>query len=160
MDFAQDDVMTLLYSQRQLIVVDNDETVKAVRGVESKVRSNATLDAAAAAAQRALLMTLPGGVIVQAGLELLKDRTRSDPTSPTPPREAPSLPFLVVTTSQAVNLRFPHGHPLKNVVYVADPGVAGNYYPVASFHRILFEGKVAEALRLLRSLGATEISIE
>ncbi len=45
-------------------------------------------------------------------------------------------------------------------MYVGDPGVAGNYYPVANFHRVLFERKVAEALRLLRSLGATTISIE
>ena len=74
--------------------------------------------------------------------------------------ERADLPYLIVSSTHAENLRFPNGHPLGNVVYVGDPGVAGNYYPVASFHRVLFEGKVAEALRLLRNLGAEEISIE
>jgi hypothetical protein len=60
----------------------------------------------------------------------------------------------------ASNLKFPVGHPLQDVLYVGDPGVASSYYPAASFHHYLFDSKVAEAIRLLGGLGATEISIE
>jgi hypothetical protein len=60
------------------------------------------------------------------------------------------------STQSAISL----GHPLPNVVYAGDPEVAGLYYPVADFHRVLFESKVAEALRLLRWLGVTDVSVE
>ena len=45
-------------------------------------------------------------------------------------------------------------------MYVGHPGVAGAYLPMATFHRVLFNEKAAEALRLLRSLAADEINIE
>lgn len=56
--------------------------------------------------------------------------------------------------------RLPTGHPLNNVVYVADPGVPGRYFPVSSFHRAMFDDKYSEAIRILRSLGAERIEIE
>lgn len=149
MKFAQDDVMTWSYPERQLIVVWSDDAVETVRRAASEdaggERTAKLLDAAA-------LVVLP--LVTWAGVaavSLWRARKRADKAN---------LPVLVVTTSQARSLSFPNGHPLRDVVYVGDPGVAGSYYPVASFHRFLFEGKVAEALRLLRSLGATEISIE
>jgi hypothetical protein len=150
-EFANDDVMTLSYPERQLVVVDSDEVVEAARQAANDVDgSEGNWDLAAGA-----LAAIPGGAataatVVAAG-QLWKAHKRA---------ERANLPYLIVSISSAENLRFPNGHPLGNVVYVGDPGVAGNYYPVASFHRVLFEGKVAEALRLLRSLGAAEISIE
>lgn len=154
-EFAQDDLLMLSYPERQLIVVDSDAAVEAVRPAASgdAVGKRAS-DAASSAALSAVaggVAAVAGGAIAGAAVELWKARKRAD---------SANLPYLIVSTSQAANLRFQHGHPLRNVVYVGDPGLPGNYYPVASFHRILFEGKVAEALRLLRSLGATEISIE
>lgn len=68
--------------------------------------------------------------------------------------------ILPVTTKQARPLDFPTGHPLGNVVYVADPGVPGRYFPVSSFHRAMFDDKYSEAIRILRSLGAERIEIE
>jgi len=159
MKFADDDVLTLPYAERQLIVVDRDAAVAAVRRAATEdARDNRALNIASSAVRAGIatsVAVVPGaaaGVIVAAAaVKLWKTRKRADRAN---------LPYLVVTTMQAAKLRFQNGHPLKSVVYVGDPGVSGNYYPVANFHRILFEGKVAEALRLLRSLGATEISIE
>jgi hypothetical protein len=165
-EFAQDDLLMLSYPERQLIVVDSDAAVEAVRpAANGDAVGKRALDFASSAARSAVRAGGPGGpggvagvagaaaggAIAAAAVELWKARKRAD---------SANLPYLIVSTSQAANLRFQHGHPLRNVVYVGDPGLPGNYYPVASFHRILFEGKVAEALRLLRSLGATEISVE
>src|ERR1035437_760319 len=163
MEFAQDDVMTWPYAERQLIVVESDDAVEVVRRAAnedagSKLAEN-MLDAAGRAANYGRVAGgaagAAGGAAVAAAfaaaVHLWKTRKQAN---------SASLPFLVVTTSQAVSLSVPNGHPRPPVVYVGDPVVAGNFYPFASFHRFLFEGKVPEALRLLRSLGATEISVE
>ncbi len=161
MEFAQDDVLTLSYPERQLVVVANDAAVEAVRPATHKdARKKRTLGIATSAARSA---RRGEGAVAVAGAASAKVRAAVGAVQLWRTRrraEGANLPYLVVTASQAANLRFPHGHPLTKVVYVGDPGLPGNYYPVANFHRILFEGKVVEALRLLRSLGATEISIE
>lgn len=59
----------------------------------------------------------------------------------------------------ARTLRFPPGHPRKHVVYVGHPVDAGSYIPTADFHRFLFQHKVAEAQRLIRSLGAVSMQV-
>lgn len=66
---------------------------------------------------------------------------------------------LPVSLSVAQGLRFPPGHPRSNVLYVAHPVDVGSYIPAAEFHRFLFEHKVAEAQRLIRSLGATRVNV-
>ena len=66
---------------------------------------------------------------------------------------------LVSSDYAAEHLRFPVGHPRPKVVYVAHPVVRDVYIPVARFHGYLFEHKVAEAMRLLRGLGAQSIDI-
>lgn len=155
MDFATDDLMTWAYSERQLIVVERDDAVDVARRTAREASDGKwaveIVDAAARTAIAGGLVGAAAGAAAAGAVELWKARKRADNAN---------LPFLVVTASQADRLTFPNGHPLANVVYVGDPGVAGNYYPVASFHRVLFEGKAAEALRLLRSLAATEISVE
>jgi hypothetical protein len=65
----------------------------------------------------------------------------------------------VVTMSEAAVLRFPVGHPRGRVVYVGHPVDPVTYYPMARFHTFLFEQKVAEALRLIRSLGADTVDV-
>jgi hypothetical protein len=62
--------------------------------------------------------------------------------------------LVAVSWSDADALRFPVGHPRKNVVYIGHPVDPPAYIPVADFHRFLFEHKVAEAQRLIRSLDA------
>jgi hypothetical protein len=147
--FAGEDLMTMLYPERQLIVVVRDDAVGLVQRATSGDAPRRWARAAPwIKSSFALRISLAAAA---SATHLRKLRQRSDRAN---------LRYLVVTTSQAKNLRFPTGHPLRNTVYAGDPGVVGRYYPIASFHRILFEGKVAEVLRLLRSLGATEISIE
>ena len=172
MSFTQDDPMTLPWAERRLIVVQRDDAVKVVRRAATHdVGSNGLtkmLDAVtsvgfgpvvrAAGGRTAgigAIAAIGGLGLVGAGLvgavHLWKMRKRAS---------SAHLPFLVVTSSQAKSLTFAPGHPVPNVVYVGDPCVAGKYYPVANFHHFMFEGKVVEAIRLLRSLRATEISVE
>jgi hypothetical protein len=67
--------------------------------------------------------------------------------------------LLTITTSEAAPLRFPVGHPRRKVVYVGHPIDPLTYIPMAHFHTFLFEHKVAEALRLMRSLGANSVDV-
>jgi hypothetical protein len=67
--------------------------------------------------------------------------------------------LLVITNSEATALRFPVGHPRRKVVYVGHPIDPVTYIPMAYFHTFLFEHKVAEALRLMRSLGADSVDV-
>jgi hypothetical protein len=67
--------------------------------------------------------------------------------------------FLPVSWADAEVLRFPIGHPRKNVVYIGHPVDPPSYIPAADFHRFLFEHKIAEAQRLIRSLGALSIEV-
>lgn len=66
----------------------------------------------------------------------------------------------VAHTEAEALLAFPFGHPINNTLYVGHPRAKTLYYPAAQFHRKLFEHKTAEAIRLLRSLGATRIKVE
>lgn len=68
--------------------------------------------------------------------------------------------LLKIDRLLASNLHFPVGHPRTDVVYAGHPADWRVYIPMADFHRFLFEHKVAEAQRLLRSLGATSITVE
>jgi len=65
-----------------------------------------------------------------------------------------------VSSADATQLRFPVGHPRGKVAYIGHPVDPPVYIPVADFHRFLFEHKVAEALRLIRSLGAVTVAVE
>lgn len=67
--------------------------------------------------------------------------------------------LLPITSEEAGSLHFPVGHPRRNVVYIGHPVDPSRYIPVADFHRFLFEHKIAEALRLIRSLGARSVEV-
>lgn len=73
---------------------------------------------------------------------------------------ANGLDALQIKNSEAQELYFPPAHPRVGVLYVAHPGEPNVYYTVASFHRVAFEHKFAEAIDLLMSLGATKITVE
>jgi hypothetical protein len=68
--------------------------------------------------------------------------------------------MLVVSKSEARQLVFPIGHPRYRVLYVGHPANSKFYVPMANFHRLIFEQKVAEAQHLLVALGATNIEVE
>lgn len=67
---------------------------------------------------------------------------------------------LVVHSSDAEDLAFPFGHPRNGLLYAGHPVVANIYYPTAEFHRLVFEHKFSEAVRILRFLGATQFKVE
>jgi hypothetical protein len=67
--------------------------------------------------------------------------------------------LIPVSSADAAELRFPVGHPRPKVAYIGHPIDPPVYIPVADFHRFLFEHKVAEALRLIRSLGAVTVDV-
>jgi hypothetical protein len=67
--------------------------------------------------------------------------------------------LLLIGAEEAAQLRFPIGHPRKRVLYVGHPVDAPVYVPVAQFHTFLFDHKVAEAIRLIRSLGADSVEV-
>lgn len=68
--------------------------------------------------------------------------------------------ILMVPRRIAAFFAFPPGHPRENVLYIGDPLLASVYCPAAYFHRMTFERKFSEAVRLVMSLGATSFDVE
>jgi hypothetical protein len=66
----------------------------------------------------------------------------------------------VIGESSAGELVFLPGHPRPKMVYAQHPANERVYFPIASFHRRVFENKFSEAIRLLAALGAREIHVE
>jgi hypothetical protein len=67
---------------------------------------------------------------------------------------------LTIGNSEASTLTFPPGHPRSNVLYIGHPAKPHVYYTAAQFHRVTFEHKFSEAIRILMCLGATHIKVE
>lgn len=67
--------------------------------------------------------------------------------------------FMALTTREASKLSMPVGHPRPSVMYIGNPVATEKYYPLADFHRQVFEHKFAESIRLVMALGATEMRI-
>lgn len=70
------------------------------------------------------------------------------------------LNVQMVGSQESRGLLFPPGHPQAKVVYMQHPANQLLYYPVAFFHRHVFEHKFSEALVLLGALGANEINVQ
>lgn len=56
------------------------------------------------------------------------------------------------------SIKFPYGQPTGNELYIANPAKPDEYVPYDNFEFTLFKDKILELKRLLRSLGATEIT--
>ena len=69
------------------------------------------------------------------------------------------LGVIYIDTDSASNLRFPAGHPVHSMLYIAHPTNPERYLIAAQFHRNAFEDKVAEAIGLLQGLGATKMTV-
>lgn len=67
---------------------------------------------------------------------------------------------ILYADAAAVNdLEFPAGHPIHNLLYVAHPTDSHRYLVAAEFHRAAFQDKAAEAIGLLRALGAAQLTV-
>jgi hypothetical protein len=69
------------------------------------------------------------------------------------------LDLLAVRQSEVGELAMPAGHPLPRTVYIGSPAVATRYYPMADFHRRVFEERFSEAVVLLMALGAEHFRV-
>jgi len=65
-----------------------------------------------------------------------------------------------ISFTDALDLKFPIGHPRENELYVAHPTLVGTYYPINDFHKKVFEHKFAELISILVNLGAKKINVE
>lgn len=148
---TEERLQDLPYDERRLIVVARPEAVSNDRESWTGPAVEAVVGVALAVATRSALSG-----IVAAGPPLLRAVTGFQKQAAA---EGLHEDLRVVSPTEARELTFPVGHPHKKVVYVGHPLEPAVYQPFASFHSFLFDHKVAEALRLIRSLGAESISI-
>lgn len=146
------DLSKMSYTQRQLIVVQEDKVVEELRAAQNKEASAGRFDwqSIAMAAGKSFLNFGFGGVGVLVVKEAYEAWVRA--------RES-GLNILTISNSEAITLDLPPGHPRLGTLYVAHPTESLIYYTSASFHRFVFEHKFAEAVGLLMSLGASHIEV-
>jgi hypothetical protein len=70
-----------------------------------------------------------------------------------------TLDARLIPVSVAARLRMPQGPPHANTLYVVHPRLSREYLPAGPFHLRLAEEKVAEAMGLMRALGASRIEV-
>lgn len=71
----------------------------------------------------------------------------------------PDIFYATRAEFERANFTLP-GYLQLRTLYVVHPKDPSQYYPAASFHRMAFEHKFAEALRLLTALGASHLVVE
>lgn len=134
------ELLAMPYNQRRIIVVGDD----APGVVMSEKPSSQVI--------RSVISHAPGlyGALARVAADLVKARSEM--------RQGGEN-LIPVSSADAAQLHFPVGHPRRKVAYIGHPVDPPIYIPVADFHRFLFEHKVAEALRLIRSLGAVTVEV-
>jgi hypothetical protein len=145
--------LDLPYSDRQLIVVTDDEVVKASRDAERQVAERGKGVDWAKIGELAVrtLMGGPGLLLAEITKEAFKAWSKA--------RES-GIQILQLGKTESKTINFPPGHPREGLLYIGHPAEPNVYYTTAEFHRITFEHKFCEAIILLMSLGATKISVE
>lgn len=148
-------LLELPYSDRQLILVSDDQLVKATeqqarlalqeksQGFDwKKIAEAALID----------IIPLPFSRTLEAtARETIRSWGRAREEGAT---------VLPVGKTDAKQIDFPPGHPRDSVLYVGHPAKPSLYFTMADFHRVVFEHKFCEAIELLMSLGATSIRVE
>lgn len=149
------DILSLPYTKRQLIVVVDDATAATAREAEKRVEREGVSEHSGWGELAMILLrvlvdisVIPTVASAVLRTEEAKSRLKSS-----------GLSLLHVGLSETKQFRFAPGHPREGVVYVGHPIVPELYYPGALFHRLTFEHKFAEAVRLLTSLGATRMVV-
>jgi hypothetical protein len=152
-----DELTSLDYADRQLLLVVSDNVAQAARAAEAQAVTdkqgvNWTWIGEIALKSLALplspVFTAP--LIIELTHEAIKAWSRARDIG---------LNTKLVGKSQVKAVTFPPGHPRENILYVGHPTKATVYYTMADFHRMTFEHKFSEAVELLMALGATEISV-
>lgn len=148
------DILQLPYSERQLVIVQPDEVVAATRRAQTATTSGKPPDDWNAMA-RLGKDALKFAIFPFSQIDAIKDAL----TALWKAWEG-GLNVLQIGRSDAAKLQFPPGHPREQALYVAHPALPTVYYTTASFHRMAFEHKFSEAIYLLMSLGAIQITVE
>ena len=141
------------YAERQFIVVAPDEIAEAELEAKDKGDTKAAkIDWAKIGESTLTLMTGGGGTLIAAtALDAIKAWNRM---------RAAGTAITTVKRSDAATLIFTPGHPRDGHLYVGHPAVPRIYHTPAMFHRLCFEHKFCEAIRLIAALGARKISVE
>lgn len=137
------------YSERQMIVVTDDDVAEALYRAETKSLESWGVNSWLEVVSRILLP--PSFILEELAMEAIKAWKRA--------REN-KIPIVHIGKSEAAGLKFPPGHPRDSVVYIGHPALSDVYYTIADFHRVTFEHKFSEAINLLMHLGATNIRVE
>lgn len=69
-----------------------------------------------------------------------------------------SINYIFTPDCIPSDIRFPLGGPNVNSLYIVNPVKPDEYLPYENYELELFKDKIRELMRLLRSLGATEIT--
>jgi hypothetical protein len=155
-DDESKDFLELPYSSRQLIVITEDALVEASERAERKASQKQELALDWLGVVKSVVMPVfPGGSLAISLSEMAIEAYRGWGRA-----KASGLPVLSVKRTAASGVIFPIGHPRDGVVYVGHPTTPRVYYPMADFHRKIFEHKLCEAVGLLMSLGAVKIRVE
>ncbi|EFM09520.1 hypothetical protein PaecuDRAFT_3567 [Paenibacillus curdlanolyticus YK9] len=141
------DLLSRPYAERQLIVVLNDEEIKAQQKFKEKQEETGLAKFVSVVSK----MISPSIIFAEATIELYRAIKSL--------REQ-GVKTLSVSQSDAKEIKFPPGHPRFGVLYIAHPAAENVYFPFAQFHRLTFEHKFSEAVILLMSLGATYIEVQ
>ena len=140
-------VLSRPYSERQLIVVTDDEVAAALQRAQDEA---ASVDGKGVV-EIALGILRPISIAAILADEVVKAWKRAHDGG---------IPVLYVGKTEAAKLVFQPGNPRANVVYVGHPVMPETYYTMADFHRVTFEFKFAEAVGLLMHLGASTIRVK
>lgn len=143
-------ILEMPYADRQLIVVAADEVIEAERKAAAEVLKERQSKSWVDLAQPFLVHSVSGNVVGLA-VETVRAWQRLRETG---------VNVLSVSRSEAKALRFPPGHPRDGVLYVGHPTSPDTYFTTAQFHRVTFEHKFVEAVSLLMSLGAVDMTVE
>lgn len=149
------DITQLPYSRRQLVIVQPDSVVAAAREAEANATPKSSDPDWGGIAARVAKSMLGMDSLYGMAFELATDALKAWAKA----RES-GLDVLQIGHSEAAALQLPPGHPREQTMYVAHPALPSVYYTAAAFHRMAFEHKFSEAIRLLMSLGASEIVVE
>lgn len=154
-NMAETSILNMSYSDRQLILVSDDQLVQAT---EKQARLALQRQAQGfdwkKIAEAALLDIIPlpfSRTLEATARETIRSwgRAREEGAS-----------VLPVGKTAAKEICFPPGHPRDSILYVGHPAKPSLYFTMADFHRVVFEHKFCEAIELLMSLGATSIRVE
>jgi hypothetical protein len=155
MPVSAQELLRMQYSQRRIIVVRDDAhaTMKSHQHTAPAGRGRASFrmsDRPIVRAGRRYIYFVPYVGLAFLAADIVKARREM--------RQGGEN-LIPISSADAAELQFPVGHPREMVAYIGHPVDPPVYIPVADFHRFLFEHKVAEALRLIRSLGAVTVEV-